>query len=156
QDRLIGVNQGNGTQTRSYTYDAFGFLRSEVVPEKLNQAVSYSTYDALGNVLTETQPGSLTITRSYDGAGRLTTVSANSSSDLTNCYDGSGPCPGSQNHLGPNSVGKLTHRVGFNPGVPQPASISDDYEYGDPAGRLSLRTTSISTSAISPVTQTWT
>lgn len=102
----------------------------------------------------------MTINRTYDGAGRLTTASSSSISYLTNCYDGNGPCPGSQNHLGPNSAGKLTHQVSPNPGfpssiTPQPGSISDDFEYADPAGRMSLRATSISSNTISPVTQTW-
>jgi RHS repeat-associated protein len=157
QDRLISVNQGSGTQARTYTYDAFGFLRKENFPEKLNQDVTYSSYDAMGNVLIETQPGSLTITRTYDGAGRLTTASANSVSYLTNCYDGNGPCPGSQNHSGPNALGKLTHQVGANPNpaVTPTVNISDDFEYGDPTGRLSLRTTSLSNAAIASQTQSW-
>ncbi|MGH7410655.1 MAG: RHS repeat domain-containing protein, partial [Candidatus Methylomirabilis sp.] len=64
-------------QYRAFTYDAFGFLRSEKTPEKSNAAVTYGPYGTLGNVLTETQPGSLTLTRTYDAAGRLTGITSN-------------------------------------------------------------------------------
>jgi RHS repeat-associated protein len=155
QNRLTGVSQGG--QTRSFTYDAFGFLRKENFPEKRNQDVTYS-YDGLGNVISETQPGSLTITSTYDAAGRLTSVVANSLRYLTNCYDGSGTCvDGNQNFLGgSHPAGKLTRQIGFNPSGNPVASLTDDLDYSDPVGRLSARTTTNSISGgLSPQVESW-
>jgi RHS repeat-associated protein len=149
QDRLIGVSQGGGTQTRSYLYDAFGFLRRENFPEKRNQAVTYGSYDALGNVLTETQPGGLTITRTYDTAGRLKSVAAGGLTYLTNDYDGQVACvPGPDGcpNGGADGVGKLTRQTGYNPLAPAPvppAVVKQDFFYDDRAGRLSSRETRV-------------
>lgn len=155
QDRLTSVTQGG--QTRSFAYDAFGFLREERFPEKQNQPVTYSTYDGLGNLVSETQPGALQISRTYDSAGRLTGVLANFVRYLTNCYDGQGACvDGNPNFPGGNyPAGKLTRRIGFNPGSTPVASFTEDFGYSDRAGRLSSQTTAVSTGAIVPQTESW-
>src|SRR5262249_29806768 len=70
--KLTQVTQG--TQTRTFAYDAAGNLRAESTPEK--GSVSYDIYGGLGNLLSETEPGGLAIDRSYDYAGRLTGVIA--------------------------------------------------------------------------------
>ncbi len=154
-DHLRQVTQG--AQTRIFTYDAFGLLRSETRPEKNNQPVTYASYDALGNVLSETQPGGLTITRTYDAAGRLTGVLANSQRYLTNCYDGAGACvDGTQNFPGGNyPIGKLTRSTGYNPGTTSGATITQDFTFSGMAGRLSARSTSSSVSGFTPVVETW-
>jgi RHS repeat-associated protein len=158
QNRLTRVSQGE--QTRSFTYDAFGFVRKENLPEKRNQDVTYS-YDGLGNVVTETQPGSptaLTISRSYDGAGRLTSVVANGLRYLTTCYDGTGTCiDGNQNFLGGSRpAGKPTRQIGFNPSGNPVASFTEDLDYSDPVGRLSARTTTNTVSGgLAPQTEGW-
>src|SRR5262249_1324615 len=116
QDRVIGISQGSGIQTRSYTWDAFGFLRRESVPEKQNQDVTFSSYAALGNVLTETQPGFLTLNRSYDSAGRLTQVSSGGQAYVTNEYDGQVGCvinPDGCPNGGTYKLGKLTRQTGY-------------------------------------------
>jgi RHS repeat-associated protein len=155
QNRLTGVSQGG--QTRSFTYDAFGFIRKENFPEKRNQDVLYS-YDGLGNAVTETQPGSLTINRTYDGAGRLTGVVGNGVRYLTNCYDGAGSCvDGNQNFPGgshPN--GKLTRQIGFNPSGNPVSTFTEDFDYSDSVGRLSARTrTNTISGGLSPQVEGW-
>jgi RHS repeat-associated protein len=163
QNRLIGVNQGSGTQIRSYVYDAFGFLRKENSPEKQNQDASYSSYDALGNLLTETQPGSLTITRTYDGAGRLKTVSSGGQTYLTSDYDGQVSCtvnPDGCPNGGAYRLGKITRRIGYNPqAAPAPsAQVKQDFFYDNPAGRLTSRETRVydgTTFLFSTQTERW-
>jgi RHS repeat-associated protein len=150
QDRLIQVTQGG--QNRYFTYDAFGFLRSEKFPENGNRDVSYGTYNALGSLLSETQPGSLTISRSYDAAGRLTQVTAGGSTYLTNCYDGLGTC-GSTG--GTYKTGRLTGRIGYNPSASPAVSFTEALSYSDSAGRLSSRTVTVSNGAIGPLTESW-
>lgn len=153
QDRLTQITQG--AQTRNYTYDAFGFLRKEDFPEKKNQVITYA-YDPLGNVLTESQPSQPTVTRTYDAAGRLRTVKDGSTSYQENCYDGNGTCGDANNLGGTYPKGKLTHRAGFNPGTATAGKVMEDFDYSDPSGRLSHRTTTNNVSGgLGPLSESW-
>ncbi len=64
-----------GVQTREFTYDGLGYLRSEDIPER-EGPITYDAYDPLGNVLamTEDDSRSRSKTFSYDSMNRLTNV----------------------------------------------------------------------------------
>jgi RHS repeat-associated protein len=149
-DKLASVTQ-TPQIARSFIYDAGGFLKSESTPEK--GAVSY-TYGGLGNVMTESDPGPLTVTRSYDFAGRLTTVVAGTQTFVSNCYDGTGSCSGTG---GTYKAGKLTRRIGYNfdPSGGSTGSVTQDFTYSDPTGRLSQRSTTFSTGVLTTLTEKW-
>ncbi len=143
-DKLATVSQSS--QTRTFTYDAMGFLRTENTPEK--GSVSYSLYDALGDVLTENLPAAgLTLNRTYDQAGRLTLLASNEGGSrqyVRNIYD--------QNPQFNFSFGKLTTRYSGASGSPD---VSDVFVYLDPAGRLSGQTTVVTGGSSPIVTQSW-
>lgn len=145
QDNVTGVTQGQ--QTRTFLFDAFGFLRRETTPERSSQVVTY-TYDPLGNVLTRTEPGSVGISWAYDGAGRPTEISSTTGDlarYLVNCYDG-GNCPDGAGAStgGSFPLGKLTTRRGFSPNFGSPAPrVQESFDYSEATGRLSARTTTI-------------
>ena len=82
-DELTGVTQGS--QTRSYVYDALGRLNSATTPEGGRLCfgtVSGSTcnsdgYDNFDNLLTRTDARGVVTSYGYDGLNRLTSVSYN-------------------------------------------------------------------------------
>ena len=150
--KLTQVSQG--VQTRTFAYDSAGFLRSETTPEK--GAVSYDTYGSLGNLLSETEPGNLVVTRSYDFAGRLTGIVSGGLRYLTNCYDGQTCADGNSGYSGGlHPAGKLTRRISFNPLAPSAPTATDDLAFSDPAGRLSSQTTAITGGAALQTIQQW-
>ena len=154
--KLTGVSQG--AQSRSFNYDANGFLRAESTPER--GTVSYTSIGSLGNVRAEAQPGSLVILRTYDFAGRLTEEDAPAGSKtLVNCYDGAASCvdgsPGFPG--GPYPGGKLTRRYGYN-WIPTTGPIVDEqFSYADGGGRLSKLATNAGNGDLSlSASQAWT
>lgn len=69
--RPTGLNDGKGTTT--YTYDAVsGQLTGEDVGILGSPSAFTASYDANGNLTSETYPNGLVATRSYDNAGELT------------------------------------------------------------------------------------
>jgi len=150
--KLVRVLQG--VQTRTFDYDAAGNLRAEATPEK--GSVGDDVYGSLGNVLSETEPGGLAVTRTYDFAGRLTGVVSAGQRYLTNCYDGAACADGNPGFWGGvRPLGKLTRRIGFNPLSPTAPIVTDDLEYSDSAGKLSSQTTSVSGGSSLTATQRW-
>jgi RHS repeat-associated protein len=158
-DKLGKVTQG--AQTRTFTYDAFGFVRSETNPEK--GTTTYGPYDALGDLLGKTD-GGISYTNSYDAAGRLWTEYAGAVEYAANCYDGttyvvgvSSGCPESKANFagGTYHLGKLTRRYGYNPSITANAS-TDDFTYSDATGRLSSETTTANSGTSLVATQSWT
>ncbi len=185
-DKLSCVKQGGtadmtnctsnpGGQYRAFTYDAFGFLRKEVTPEKgtvdstgLLQNGS-GKYGSLGNLRAKTEPGSNTISYLYDAAGRVAcefagdlqgTVtdcgSLTNQKYVVNSYDGDGVGGGAY------PKGKLTERVGVNPSYTPlfpagsaPQVFTEGFFYDDGGGRLTSKTTSIDTAAIDSSVETW-
>ncbi len=145
------------TQTRRFTHDAFGFVRSEQVPEKTG-LVQYLRYDARGNVAYKSEPltagNTVWTTTTRDAAGRLVDVlaggSAGSALYAHHAYDGN------ESSDGPNSRAKLTRRSGWNPGALVSDAVTDTFTYGGLGGRLSAQRTVIAGSAPLDVTQTWT
>ncbi len=76
--RLVRVDQGGGTQIRTFDYDEAGLLTKECHPELDGGCIEYSHFDARGNAGKRTysraggEPFGLTYT--YDAAERLTQV----------------------------------------------------------------------------------
>ncbi len=173
-DKLAHVTQGG--QNRSFSYDAFGFLRSETNPEKIQSGnttgtTSYSSYDALGNVLTKSD-GTQSYKFTYDPLGRLWTEKAGQSGAeneyLANCYDGTSyvanvssgcpppPDPNSANFAGgADPLGRLTRSYAnnFDPNavpVSTLSSIQEDYTYSGLGGRRSGRGASVFGTPMTP------
>jgi RHS repeat-associated protein len=161
QNRLIQVTQGQ--QTRQYTYDAFGFLRTMTTPETGSASfpTTFTAYDPLGNPLSETHPDSISLSRTYDGAARLRTVALqNGTTFIENCYDGTGSCTTTSNFPGGTyPLGKLTRRIGKNyDGIGSATgAITEDLTYSEAVGRLSRRATTVTglTGVLPPVTERW-
>src|SRR5258708_28560715 len=100
-DKLTGVSTLSGliTQTRSFAYDARGFLTSETPPEKGafgNGTVVYQTFDTNGNILSGydarghahrriegSADGPFDVAFSYDAAERLTSVTEADPTSIT-------------------------------------------------------------------------
>src|SRR5258708_26167825 len=100
-DKLTGVSTLSGliTQTRSYAYDARGFLTSETHPEKGaagNGTVVYQTFDSNGNIvdgydarghahrrIEGSADGPFDVAFSYDAAERLTSVTEADPTSIT-------------------------------------------------------------------------
>lgn len=142
--KLTSVVQG--AQTRTFSYDRFGFLRAETTPEK--GTVTYDSVGSLGNVRQQTEPGSLVLSRSFDYAGRLTGVSSNEGRTyVTHTYDG-----GSRG----SSLGKLTTSVSTNFALSTPSTVTDSFWYSGTGGRLSTKTQGLSGSASLSTSQTFT
>jgi YD repeat-containing protein len=163
-DQVASVTQTRGgtTQTRSFTFDKLGLLRSETEPEGGTAAY---TYDALGNPTSKTH-GGVTYTMTYDQAGRLKIASADAhptgTTYLMNCYDGTGnPCPDgtTANSNGGGSIfkGRLTKTVATNY-IPTIASqVTHDYQYFASSGRVAADVTKIGNGDLSSTfTQSWT
>ncbi len=151
--KLTKVTQGS--QVRTFGFDAAGMLRSEATPE--GGGVTYEVIGSLGNVRQEKRPGNLVLTRSFDFAGRVTREDAGSAKYAVHCYDGAGLCAdGSPNAAGPNSAGKLTRRYGYNH-LPTLGPIVDElFEYAGPGGRLSKLTTVAGNGGLAAsAAQTW-
>jgi RHS repeat-associated protein len=153
-DKLVTVSQGS--QARTFVYDAFGFLRSEATPEK--GSVTYSSYDALGNAVTETQNDGTLVNRVFDAAGRLQKTTAGGSVYQRNCYDGASVAcvDGVANGGGgTNPSGKLTRQYGYNPVSTPTLTVTEDFSYNNAAGRLSGQTTSFDSGSLAPASQAW-
>ncbi len=152
--RLTRVTQG--AQSRSFNFDAVGMLRDETTPE--GGQVTHDAIGTLGNVLRETRPGNLVLTRQFDFAGRVTREDAGGSKYTVHCYDGVGPCAdGSPNFSGGSSpAGKLTRRYGYN-FLPTTGPVVDEtFEYSGAGGRLSRLTTAAGNGGLAAsASQTW-
>ena len=122
-------------QDRAFQYDGRGFLSKETHPE--NGDTTYDVYDARGHAITRSNGGT-TLTFGYDTAERLLTVTdqtgktvkqfgygtANSGNDLRN--------------------GKMTSAVRRNDlSSAGRIDVTESYEYGETAGMMSRRTTSV-------------
>lgn len=141
--KLSSVAQG--IQSRTFDYDRFGFLRREVTPEK--GTVTYDSIGSVGNVLQETQPGNMVVSRTFDYAGRLTSVSTNEGRTyVANTYDQSGHG---------SADGKLTTAVATNWALATASTVTDSFTYSGLGGRLSSKTESLSGSASLSTTQTF-
>jgi RHS repeat-associated protein len=148
----------NNTQTRTFTYDALGLLRSESHPEA--GSTSYNSFDARGKPLQWVPANGQPYAATYDAAGRLVASSANWQLYLSNTYDEAIDPNGNSRGF---SKGKLTTSVGsnnfqstgFSTGFFPGGTVSDSLFYNGLGGRLSQKTTTLSNGAASP-TASWT
>ena len=140
-DKVGGVTQGSA-QTRSYTLDARGWLRSETNPE--SGTTSYGSYNALGSLGQRTEgtgADQVITTYTYDPAGRLLTISTNENglqNYVQNTYD-TNPLGVSPDY--PN--GQLTQSIGWNYPLDPGPKVTAQLGFGGPGGRLSKRVTLI-------------
>lgn len=146
-DRLRSVSQGGGGQTRTFTYGPFGFLRSEVTPEK--GTLTNTALTSRGDVVSQTQPDGVVINRTYDFAGRVTLVTSSEGGSRTyvqNTYNDATPG---------TSFGKLTSRTAWNYAVAGTPSVTDTFTYGGVGGRESQQRTQVAGAYSLDQTQTW-
>jgi YD repeat-containing protein len=136
-----------GSQPRGFSYDTAGFLRSETHPE--NGTTSYGDYDARGHVGSKTINGANSLfdqTFTYDSAERLFQIKSRDpnapstfriSKEFT--YSSANPNPFDL------AKGKLSAAKRYNYDVPGagPITVTEEYQYINPAGHLSDKTTTI-------------
>jgi RHS repeat-associated protein len=144
-DKLATVAQGS--QSRTFAYDATGLLRSETTPEKGN--VAYVLYDALGNLTQSREPNGVNLTRVYSAAGRLKTLSSDEAglpTYLTNTWNDA---------TAGSSFGRLTSRVSKTVMSKGPVNATETMTYSANTGRLVSRQFDFSPGATGLVTS-WT
>jgi RHS repeat-associated protein len=167
--KLTTVSQG--VQSRTFSFDTAGFLRSETTPER--GTVTYNDYGSLGNLRQRTENDGTVVSYLYDFAGRL----ACEGQGLVTT--GSGPCPVNQSIPtlyiqsyydgngfagGDRPLGKLTRSVSNNPlfaavyptTPASPQTVIEDFAYSGIGGRLSSRTTHLPSGANDGATEIWT
>jgi YD repeat-containing protein len=144
--QAVVADNASHTQTRTFNYDNGGFLASETHPE--NGQVSY-TYDGRGHVLTKSlaQSSIFDLQYNYDGAERPLYVFARIAAGQPAfrlmkqfTYASS---EGTYHNAPDHSLGKLQVAVRHNFQTMGDVQVSETYHYGDPAGRLTDRTTAI-------------
>jgi RHS repeat-associated protein len=144
-NRLASVDQGGGTQTRSFVYDNRGFLVSERHPEK-SGLVKYFDYDARGHALRARDGAETTATRevgyAYDKAERLTEVRLGAGGEVLKRFTYDDTAAG-----GPYAEGKLTKAESTNdfrqmdPSQNYIFYVTENYFYGGRGGNLSWKST---------------
>lgn len=148
QDRMTSATQGS--ESRAFGYDGFGFLRTATLPEVGNNTIRY-TYDPFGNVATKTDGDGTTITYAHDSAGRVKSLVSGLMYYQTYCYDGTGTCadgtPNSSGGIYP--AGRLTRSIGRNPSAPSAVKVTEDRVYSEAAGRMSEEETTYDSGSLS-------
>ena len=119
------------TQQRRFRRNALGLLVSATDPE--SGETTWSSFDALGNAWEKTN-GGVSVDTQYDHLGRLTRVSSLGREYGRIHYDGTEG--GSRTDA---CRGRVTKRIGFNPGAFANARIEETFTYGGRGGRLSSR-----------------
>jgi YD repeat-containing protein len=160
-NRLTAVKMGadsGAVQNRIFDYDNRGFLRWESQPES---GVTSYQYDARGHLTSKLQSAAnskFDLTYTYDAAERPLSVSGRDPSSPSVFRPLKGFTYGTDNGNGSNyRIGKLVQATRYNYGEvdmypPDPEYIVDDvYDYTDPAGRRSTRTTTLK--EVDPVTR---
>jgi len=106
-DDLTTVTQG--TQTRSFSYDALKRLTQATNPE--SGPINYSLYDANSNLLQKTDARGITTTYVYDALNRLTSRTYTNDPQNTPAvsykYDGQSPPTGAPSFERGASTGRL-------------------------------------------------
>jgi len=139
-DKLSSVIQGQ--QTRTFTYDPFGFLRAQTTPE--GGTVNYTIYNSVGGLLHKDDPGGFTLDPTYEAAARVATEKTNGATALTNTYS--------------TTNGLLLTQTGYNRALTGAPSVADTFTYAGTGSRLSQRKRVITGGPVTPVTsyETWT
>ncbi|MFL6193494.1 MAG: RHS repeat domain-containing protein [Thermoanaerobaculia bacterium] len=144
---VVKTTAPEGTQFRYFDYDAIGQLVSETQPEKGNQQIKYLKYDPLGKPgrIQDTATGPIDLTLSYDRAGRITQVRETGGGARTlkqfTYADPATSCG--------YCLGKLRQGTRYNyvlaGTTPFTVAITETYTYGGPLGAVSQRDTSTRT-----------
>ena len=134
------------TQTRGFTYDNLGHLRSEILPEISNR--TYDNYDTLGNVGSEFT-GKSNLRYTYDFAGRLTLLEEQNGGQYRPLKDYIFYTSSTSSNY---SLGKLQTARRYNwvvnPYQPGDTAelgvvVREDFTYGGIDGRLNKTTTTL-------------
>jgi YD repeat-containing protein len=143
----VQMDGPEGSQGRSFAYDNRGLLMSESHPE--NGTTTYGDYDARGHAGSKTVNSAdslFDLTFTYDSAERPLQIKSRDpnasttfrvSKELT--YASANPNPFDL------AKGKLLSATRYNYEIPGagPVALTEEYEYINPAGRLSDKTTTI-------------
>lgn len=146
----VKVPSGYSDQNRGFTYNELGFLTSETHHERCASTPAvpacssytptvYSNFDVQGNARQKTE-GGVSFFYQFDAIGRPLTIRTGSASGTLyaqSFYDGAGFAGGTY------PQGRLTRQVGFNPAAAFNASMTYDFTYSDPSGRLSAKTATL-------------
>ena len=151
------VTVAQGTQNRYFTFDSLGFPLTETTPEAgmvdyrtTVGSFTFSNIGSLGNVVgKKAGTGAVTFSFGYDPAGRLSSEIAGGGTYLTNCYDGNTTSPCSSTG-GSNPFGRLTQRIGQNPGTP--STVTESFTYSGLGGRLSQKDISLTGTPLGTLT----
>jgi RHS repeat-associated protein len=147
------------TQTRTYTYDNRGFLKTEKHPEKGasgNGTVTYSNYDPRG-LPGRVQDGPNDLTFTYDTAGRLTQVKETGTGGRVIKSYTYATANGTSNwRNGKVEVARRYNYVLIGT-TPYTVEIAETYTYGGRGGRPSKRDTQayVNGGAFESFTQSW-
>jgi len=130
-DRLTEVRQG--AASRKFSYDRFGFLRTEKHPE---QSEASYTYDVRGRLLTKQVGSVVSLLHKYDVADRLIEVVDQKNDRIIKqfVFDSDG---------GASEPGKLLRQVRHNDFSSGRYSVSDSFRYEPGTGRLNLKSTEV-------------
>ena len=150
--KLTSVTQS--PQSRTFTYDPAGNLRTETTPEK--GSVTYDEYGSLGNLIQETLAGGLIRRFCHDAAGRITATKTSEDGPAPNCevFSPLGRVYATSAYDG--STGRLTNRTASNFAITPSPTITDTFNYHAPTGRIASQTTSITAGPNLTTTQSWT
>jgi len=142
-DRMTSVSFG--VQPRTFVYDGAGLLASETHPE--SGTTTFPAYNALGSVL-QRRPADCkyNLDYEYDPAGRATVVKGGCSlADVLKQYT-----YGLDSVTGDKRLGKLISTVRWNQTPSGLFSVRETFTYGDDAGRLTGKLTSVIKSGVVP------
>jgi YD repeat-containing protein len=137
--------------SRTFTYDGRGFLLAETHPE--NGTTTYGSYDARGHVGQKVSGASGSSTEfdlqySYDAAERLTNIDqlhppSGSSARLLKQFTFATANGTTADNNTDYRKGKLAMAMRRNYSPAGTIDVTETYEYGDAAGRLTAKTTDV-------------
>jgi len=140
---------GPVTQRRTFTYDGRGFLNQESHPE--SGTTQYLDYDPLGNAHRKLTAGGDDLVYSYDAAARLTEIKERGATGRVledRVY-------ATTNGSGNWKRGKLERAARHNivtipwaPTIEADLTVTETYSYGGRDGRVSARTTKMTSTAL--------
>jgi RHS repeat-associated protein len=132
-------------QTRTFTYDNRGLLRSTTSPEK-QAAVQYLDHDARGHARRIVE-GALDLTYTYDANERLTKIAQTGGATVKTFTFGTDNVPPACTDACTGFTnGKLMTavRIQIDPALGGVVTVTESYDYNHPSGRVSDRHTAVS------------
>jgi YD repeat-containing protein len=138
-------------QSRTFAYDGRGFMTAETHPEKGSTgggAIFYSGFDSHGHA-TRQRDGSATsaidLTFVYDAADRLTSV-AETGGNVVKTFSFWTANAGADKKLGKIATASRHNHIIIG-GADRDVVVTDTYEYAEPGGRMTAKTTSVASGA---------